>query len=87
MVIRGGVYWIDLDERRPVVVVSAADVLAVDVWQTHVVPLTTSLDRAGLAGNVLPEPEVTGLPKASVAVPLDDGRLPAEVSVVTANVG
>lgn len=50
MVARGAVYWIDLDRRRPCVVVSSPDVLAVDVWQTHVVPLTSNLDRAGLAG-------------------------------------
>ena len=70
MVTRGSVYWIDLDKRRPCVVVSSQDVLGVDVWQTHVVPLTSNLDRAGLAGNVLVESTVTGLPKDSVAVPL-----------------
>ena len=70
MVVRGGVYWIDLDKRRPCVVVSSDDVLDVDVWQAHVVPLTTNLDRAGLAGNVLLDTAVTGLPSDSVAVPL-----------------
>lgn len=70
MVARGGVYWIDLDKRRPIVVVSSHDVLGVDVWQAHVVPLTSNLDRAGLAGNVLLESAVTGLPRSSVAVPL-----------------
>ncbi|MDE0319121.1 MAG: type II toxin-antitoxin system PemK/MazF family toxin [Acidimicrobiaceae bacterium] len=70
MVVRGGVYWIDLDKRRPCVVVSSDDVLDVDVWQTHVVPLTSNLDRAGLAGNVLLDAAVTGLPSGSVAVPL-----------------
>lgn len=70
MVVRGGVYWIDLDKRRPCVVVSSDDVLDVDIWQTHVVPLTTNLDRAGLAGNVLLNAAVTGLPSDSVAVPL-----------------
>jgi len=64
------VYWIDLDKRRPCVVVSSDDVLDVDVWQTHVVPLTSNLDRAGLAGNVLLDAAVTGLPSGSVAVPL-----------------
>ena len=44
--------------------------LGVDVWQTHVVSLTSNLDRAGLAGNVLLTSAVTGLPKDSVAVPL-----------------
>ncbi|MEX2627860.1 MAG: type II toxin-antitoxin system PemK/MazF family toxin [Ilumatobacteraceae bacterium] len=70
MVARGGVYWVELDKRRPCVVVSSEDVLAVEVWQTHVVPLTSSLERAGLAGNVLLTAAATGLPKDSVAVPL-----------------
>jgi mRNA interferase MazF len=64
------VYWIDLDKRRPCVVVSANDVLSVEVWQTHVMPLTSNLSRAGLAGNVLLDSGATGLPKDSVAVPL-----------------
>ncbi|HMS12412.1 MAG TPA: type II toxin-antitoxin system PemK/MazF family toxin [Microthrixaceae bacterium] len=70
MVTRGGVYWIGLDKRRPCVVVSSSDVLGVDVWQTHVVPLTSNLDRGALVGNVLLDANVTGLPKDSVAVPL-----------------
>jgi mRNA interferase MazF len=70
VVTRGGIYWVDLDKHRPCVVVSSSEVLGVDVWQTHVVPLTSNLDRAGLAGNVLLDASVTGLPKASVAVPL-----------------
>ncbi len=70
MVMRGSVYWVDLDKRRPCVVVSSREVLGVDVWQTHVVPLTSNLERVGLAGNVLLESTVTGLSKDSVAVPL-----------------
>ena len=70
MVARGAVYWADLDKRRPCVVVSSGDVLGVDIWQTHVVPLTSNLERAGLAGNVLLTSSATGLPKDSVAVPL-----------------
>lgn len=50
--------------------VSSPDVLDVDVWQTHVVPLTSNLERAGLAGNVLLGQATTGLPSDSVAVPL-----------------
>lgn len=42
----------------------------VDVWQAHVVPLTSNLDRAGIAGNVLLPAASTGLSKDSVAVPL-----------------
>lgn len=67
---RGGVYWIELDKRRPCVVVSSDDVLGVGVWQTHVIPLTSNVDRAGIAGNVLLPATATGLPKDSVAVPL-----------------
>lgn len=70
MVTRGGMYWVELDKRRPCVVVSSPDVLDVDVWQTHVVPLTSNLARAGLAGNVLLTAGVTGLATDSVAVPL-----------------
>lgn len=70
MVARGGVYWIDLDKRRPCVVVSSDDVLSVDVWQTHVVPITSNVGRAGIAGNVLLPTKSSGLPKDSVAVPL-----------------
>ena len=70
MVARGAVYWVDLDTRRPCVVVSSEDVLRAEVWQTHVVPLTSNLDRAGLAGNVLLNSVATGLPTDSVAVPL-----------------
>ncbi len=89
MVARGGVYWIELDKRRPCVVVSSDEVLGVDVWQAHVVPLTSNLDRAGIAGNVLLPAPVTGLPRDSVAIPLglelvdrsllgeQSGRLPA----------
>ncbi|MEZ5230587.1 MAG: type II toxin-antitoxin system PemK/MazF family toxin [Acidimicrobiales bacterium] len=70
MVVRGGVYWIDLDKRRPCVVVSASEVLEVAVWQTHVVPLTSNVARAGLAGNVFLPSSASGLPQDSVAVPL-----------------
>jgi mRNA interferase MazF len=64
------VYWINLDKRRPCVVVSSDEVLGVQVWQTHVVPVTSNVDRAGIAGNVLLPSMSTGLPKDSVAVPL-----------------
>ncbi len=63
-------YWIDLDKRRPCVVVSSDDVLSVDVWQTHVVPVTSNVGRAGIAGNVLLPAKASGLPRDSVAVPL-----------------
>ena len=68
--IRGGVYWIDLDKRRPCVVVSSDAVLSVNIWQSHVVPITSNVARAGIAGNVLLPTKASGLPKDSVAVPL-----------------
>jgi mRNA interferase MazF len=89
VVARGGVYWINFDKRRPCVVVSSDDVLSVNVWQTHVVPITSNVGRAGLAGNVLLPSKASGLPNDSVAVPLglelidrsligkQAGRLPA----------
>jgi mRNA interferase MazF len=49
---------------------SSEAVLGVDVWQTHVVPITSNLGRASIAGNVLLPRAVSGLPKDSVAVPL-----------------
>lgn len=70
MVARGAVHWIELDKRRPCVVVSSEDVLSVDIWQTHVVPITSNVGRAGIAGNVFLPTKVSGLPKDSVAVPL-----------------
>ncbi len=70
MVAKGAVYWIELDKRRPCVVVSADDVLEVSVWQTHVVPVTSNVARAGIAGNVFLPLAASGLPKDSVAVPL-----------------
>lgn len=70
MVIRGGVYWIDLDKRRPCVVVSSDAVLSVNIWQSHVVPITSNVARAGIAGNVLLPTKASGLPKDAVAVPL-----------------
>jgi mRNA interferase MazF len=70
VVARGAVYWIDLDKRRPCVVVSSDDVLGVDVWQTHVVPITSNVNRAGIAGNVFLPATASGLSKDSVAVPL-----------------
>jgi mRNA interferase MazF len=70
VVARGSVYWIELDKRRPCVVVSSEDVLGVNVWQTHVVPITSNVARAGIAGNVLLPAIASGLPKDSVAVPL-----------------
>jgi mRNA interferase MazF len=64
------VYWVELDKPRPCVVMSSEAVLGVDVWQTHVVPITSNLERAGIAGNVLLPRGVSGLPKDAVAVPL-----------------
>ncbi|MFV0316912.1 MAG: type II toxin-antitoxin system PemK/MazF family toxin [Microthrixaceae bacterium] len=71
---RHGDAWVGLlgrfrqaSSRRGGVVTGSA---GVDVCQAHVVPLTSNLERAGLAGNVLLESTVTGLSRDSVAVPL-----------------
>ena len=50
--------------------VSSDDVLSVDVWQTHIVPITSNVGRAGIAGNVLLPTAASGLPNDSVAVVL-----------------
>ena len=52
------------------VVVSFVDDLSVNVWQSHVVPVTSNVARAASAGNVLLPAKASGLPKDSVAVPL-----------------
>ena len=70
MVARGSVYWIELDKSRPCVVVSSDEVLNVDIWQAHVVPLTSQIRRSDGAGNVFLSSAATGLPRDSVAVPL-----------------
>ena len=70
MVNRGSIHWINLDRRRPCVVISSEDVLRADIWQAQVVPLTSNLKRAGLAGNVMLRSTNTGLDSDSVAVPL-----------------
>ena len=68
---------------------SSYDVLSVDLWQVHVVPLTFQVDRAGIAGNVLLSATLTGLPHDSVAVPLgleliDRSLLGEEISRIPA---
>ena len=40
------------------------------MWQTHVVPVTSNVDRAGLAGTVFLPAAMTRLERDSVAVPL-----------------
>jgi mRNA interferase MazF len=61
--------------------------LRVGVWQTHVVPLTSNLERAGIAGNVLLPAAATGLGRHSVAIPLglelvDRSRLEDQVGLL-----
>jgi len=75
--------------HRVSLVDASAEVLSIKVWQTHVVPITSNVDRAGIAANVLLPAITSGLPTDSVAVPLglelidrsllgeEAGRLPA----------
>jgi mRNA interferase MazF len=73
---RGEVWWADLDEprgsqpghRRPVIVVQDDLLTASRLATVMVVPLTTNLERAKAAGNVLLQPADTGLSRTSVAV-------------------
>ena len=73
---RGEVWWADLGEprgsapalRRPVVVVQD-DLLNASALKTvMVVPLTSNLKRAVAIGNLLLDPEETGLDRPSVAL-------------------
>ena len=73
---RGAVWWVDLGEpkgaepafRRPAVIVQDDLLTESRLATVMVVPLTSNLRRAAAAGNVLLEPDETGLSKSSVAL-------------------
>ena len=73
---QGEVWWVDLPASetsgpafdRPVVVVQATPFNSSRINTVLSVPLTTSMKHAEALGNLLLEPEATGLPRASVAV-------------------
>lgn len=39
---RGDICIANVDKRRPVVIVSSSEMLSLDIWQVHLVPITTS---------------------------------------------
>lgn len=73
---RGQVWWADLGEprgaqpgfRRPVVVVQDDLLTESRLATVMVVPVTSNLQRATAAGNVLLQPKETGLSVPSVAL-------------------
>lgn len=73
---RGDVWWADLGEprgsqpafRRPIILVQDDLLTESQLATVMIVPMTTNLQRAVAAGNVLLQPKETGLPVASVAL-------------------
>ena len=72
---RGEVWWAELGSHRPMeqtgrrpVIVWQSDTLTRALQSVLVVPTTTNLDRAHLAGTALLEPGENGLPQPSVAL-------------------
>jgi mRNA interferase MazF len=64
---RGEVWWVQVDKKRPAVVVQTDRVRDPRVRSFLVVPLTSRLHLEGLPGNVRLGRSDTGLSKASVA--------------------
>lgn len=80
---RGEIYWADLGPFRPreqtgrrPVVVWQSDTLTDVLQSVLVVPLTTNLDRARLAGTAVIEPTNEGLPETSVALAFQMRAIP-----------
>jgi len=74
-VTRGEIWWADLGPKRPMeqtgrrpVVVWQSDALTRALHSVLVVPLTTNLDRARLAGTAVISASDPGLPEDSVAL-------------------
>jgi mRNA interferase MazF len=72
---RGEIWWADLGSYRPreqtgrrPVVIWQSDTLTRALQSVLVVPLTTNLDRARLAGTAMIEATENGLPQTSVAL-------------------
>ena len=72
---RGELWWANLGPRRPLeqtgrrpVVVWQSDALSAALQSVLVVPLTTNLDRARLAGTAVIAASEAGPPEASVAL-------------------
>ena len=65
--LRGEVWWVRADKRRPAVVVQSDKLRDPRVRSFLVVPLTSRLHLEGLPGNLRLEARATGLTKPSVA--------------------
>jgi mRNA interferase MazF len=63
---RGEVWWVQMDKRRPALVVQTDAVRDPRVRTFLVAPMTSRLHLEGLPGNVRLGRSVTGLPRASV---------------------
>ena len=80
---RGELWWADVGTHRPMeqtgrrpVVIWQSDALTRVLASVLVVPLTTNLDRAHLAGTAVVEASEGGLPQDSVAQPFKCVRSP-----------
>ena len=96
MIRRGEVWWAELDDpvgsepgfRRPVVIIQSDALNASRLRTTTVAALTSNLERAGAAGNVLCPARATGLSKDSVIqvsqlATIDVNRLTERVSTLS----
>jgi mRNA interferase MazF len=83
---RGEIWWADLGSHRPMeqtgrrpVVIWQSDDLTRVLDSVLVVPLTTNLDRARLAGTAIVEATTGGLPADSVALAFQMRAIPKRV--------
>lgn len=72
---RGEVWWVQLDKRRPALVIQTDAVRDPRVRTFLVAPMTSRLHLEGLPGNVRLSRSVTGLPRASVVNVYDIQKL------------
>jgi len=85
---RGEIWWADLGGHRPMeqtgrrpVVIWQSDALTSVLASVLVVPLTTNLDRAQLAGTALVQATDGGLPDESVALAFQMRAVPKSALV------
>jgi mRNA interferase MazF len=82
---RGEIWWADLGPYRPLeqtgrrpVIVWQSDVLTKALQSILVVPLTTNLDRARLAGTAMIQSTENGLSQTSVALAFQMRAIPKD---------
>lgn len=83
---RGEIWWADLGPYRPreqtgrrPVIIWQSDALTRALQSVLVVPVTTNLDRARLAGTAMIEASEDGLPETSVALAFQMRAVPKDV--------